>query len=1007
MKHVAFFRGDVKLEIELSAPSSYAGAMMASVDYCPLNGGPEEADSTAEGVDCLHSQRPNVILRAGNADGNFSLTVPFLHPFNMIFFKSMASLASPLPNVNFRVLSPLTTVFIAEPGAILINVYGTFENISYTGSTAASAALEYHAEVEELKEPSKLLNTLGTAMVSTGIPPVATAGTILNGAGMIAKAAGFSKPMTVSAMRTQPTTTAFMANFEGNIAGEKLALSPLQSTSLAASGFSGDELSFENLIRKWSLFKIMRLRTQIGFGLDFEFPITPSIFVGPSSNSNTTPASCAIPCMFYREWYGTMEYRFLVIVPTGVAGRLIFYYDPLPKGGLRDGEDNATQDTLNHVIIDVEKTDELEIHVKYTSGIPTLKTLSRVKPDFFKDANITKARSHGPVRGNFSRFAAPGGEAESMSHNGFMRVVELSPLTSASGKSVEVNILCYARAGPDMEFYGYVGMQSSGMIPVLHQHFPSNDPVPGGGSSPIVGAPDCKTYVCQSGPIFGAPPKETPAPSPSPEIQTIQVDATPMLSRYDPDAGNMSGDGGLAFDDVETSQSVFFGSDRDEPPWGICSPTFGRGPGNAIHSARVNVQAISGSYTSDADSDQDGILTFDGEKNGKAGRHCFVINVQNLATEIVASGATSYVPEGMAYISQPPVPSTQPGWDTRYDLSDPPKEIPGYSSSSGFVVEAATEEELFRVRSFGKYTRSIVVVYFGPIEIFSDGILIESKNSLSNPQYENWNAFQVDVDDTAIVVVKTGPGGLVHRFSQLRMSQPGYSWPLPGQDQVFSHRLGEPVGSRIRRLLENITYKGEVENPDTLIFEFGGGTDSDTKIIHSGELTTSFRQVLKMETFSYEHIFAGNPQTLTTGIYKHKIYDLGTPAVANPMMYLATCFAAIRGGVKTRMCIIGDAQIEVSTNIESPRGYLGGPTTLADSRINPSLVVTTPYIGQENFAISAGIAGGFSNDNVRYVRVHGWNGPIKIREFISSAEDFNMFAFRGAGFVKYAAPGSI
>jgi hypothetical protein len=435
-------RCNLKVKIILNGNGFHFGRAMAS--YLPL---PESDSFTVFRPGVIEdfveaSQRPHVYLDPTLSQGG-TLTLPFVWPVNALSIPNGEW--TKMGNIQIESFAPLRHANGANDN-VTISVFAWAEDVSLSVPTSIeSAALvpqsEFYPQADEYGEgvvskPASVVAAM--AGVLTNVPvlaPYAKATEMVAGAvGRTAKLLGYSRPPVVSDIDPiRPTYFGNMSNVNVPDSTTKLSLDVKQELCVdpRTMGLSDtDEMAISHIAQRESY-----LTT---FMWDVDRPpedVLWNVRVGPTMwaenldltyNEHHLTASCfaALP---FRNWKGSMRYRFQIVASAFHRGRLKITYDPL----YYDTDDYNT----NYIqIIDLAKERDFTIDVGWGSPQPFLNV------DVIETAIIPYSTS--PFIAKLDA-----------TYNGVLTVQVLNELTvpdSVADNDIYINVMCCAC--DDIEF---------------------------------------------------------------------------------------------------------------------------------------------------------------------------------------------------------------------------------------------------------------------------------------------------------------------------------------------------------------------------------------------------------------------------------------------------------------------------------------------------------------------------------------------------------------------------
>lgn len=441
LNNYSFFRGDLKVKVQISASPFYYGMLLMS--YRPLTSFKVDTYYVDPNNDWLTSvsQRPHVKIDPENGD-TYEFTQPFIYPFNALNLQSLADFQN-MGNTRFDVITPLRSANGVTGQGITVTVYCWAENITLSGaSTGYAAQSDEYGDGCVSKPASWVANIAGRLSDMPIIGPFATATKIgASAVGAIASMFGFTNVPVISdtePMHSEPFPK--LASAEIGFPVQKLTLDPKNELSVDPRIFGlpdgTDEMSIAHIAQKEAYLTSATWSTA-----DTTDTIKFSCLVHPSlSKSDTmtggvyaqlTPlAFCTNP---FSQWRGDIIITLRVIASKYHKGKLKISYDP--SGNAASGYNiltNAnTANVVQTLIMDIGETREIEITIPYQQASQFLNT----------GASFT----------DWSTSATPTLTTNRTKDNGIF-TVRVQNILTAPVASSNVDIQVWIRGGENIEF---------------------------------------------------------------------------------------------------------------------------------------------------------------------------------------------------------------------------------------------------------------------------------------------------------------------------------------------------------------------------------------------------------------------------------------------------------------------------------------------------------------------------------------------------------------------------
>jgi len=454
----SWFRGDLHIRIQMVASPFYYGMLKAI--YTPLQGlrSGENYDTADSNFVVSISQRPHVDLEVGEAD-SFTMVLPFIYYKNYVNLQSAQDLED-LGKLYFPVYSQLRSVGSGASSGITINVYAWMENVELSGASVGYAAQggDFEPQGDEygegcVSQPASWVAKAASYLEDIPIiGPFATATNIgATAIASIARLFGFTNVPVIE--DTKPMQTLALPNMSTSEVGypvQKLSLDPKNELSIDPRivGINGvDEMAIATIACRESYLTQATLSTSnVVDDILFYSVVNPQMYVTSTGRCFMTP-SCFVSKAF-REWRGSMIFRFKVICSKYHKGKLRISYDP--SGYTSQNLLNTSENTnaVHTVIVDLTETKDVEFVVPYQQAYQFL-----VNRNTLSSGDQGWATNPGTATFGYDKNY----------DNGVISVRVLTPLTAPTASST-VNMQVYVRAGPDIEFANPTPIDTTGKL---------------------------------------------------------------------------------------------------------------------------------------------------------------------------------------------------------------------------------------------------------------------------------------------------------------------------------------------------------------------------------------------------------------------------------------------------------------------------------------------------------------------------------------------------------------
>lgn len=444
LNNYSFFRGDLKVKVQISASPFYYGLLQMA--YQPLPSFKADTIVVDAGNRWLipMSQRPRVLINPQVGD-TYTMTLPFIYPYNLVNLQSSTDVSS-LGNLRFDIYSTLKSANGVSSEGITVTVYCWVENIELSGaSTGYAMQSDEYLEGPVSKPASWIANIAGKLESIPIIGKFATATRI--GAGAVSTIASMFGWTNVPVIKhTDPVRTeAFpkLASSEISYPIEKLTLDPKNELSvdprIVGLPNGVDELSIRYLTTRESFLCSSTWSTADNVDvIKFASPVTPSLLAINSTTANNVlyMIPMAWVATMFRYWRGDIIFTFRVVSSKYHKGKIRISYDPT---GLATSTYNIlgnanTTNVVQTTVLDIGESNEVEMVIPYQQRSQFLQL-----PSFLQEYWDT---GPAPV---FNNMRNPNFD------NGLICLRVQNKLTAPVASS-NVDILVYVRGGDNIEF---------------------------------------------------------------------------------------------------------------------------------------------------------------------------------------------------------------------------------------------------------------------------------------------------------------------------------------------------------------------------------------------------------------------------------------------------------------------------------------------------------------------------------------------------------------------------
>jgi hypothetical protein len=383
------FAFDIVVRFAVSGTKFDYGRFIASYMYNPaiLDYQNEKGSIAKSHHIGLMSQRPHVQFDIGQ-DEEAELTIPFFYHHAMLPLTKAA--VDSYVDVRLESVTPPRSAMEDTPSNPTLSIYARLSNITVMGHTTLTYQDEVQTPVEGKSRPSIILAKIARAagMISAMFPMVAPAGeavaAVAGGASGVARAFGYSTPMEVGGASYVAFASPPTANANVDRAGRVLSMDVHQSVALHPNvGGSGheDQMSIESLVSKKTIINAASIpRNSNGINSPWlTCNVTPAMAFNSLGGWFVPPSG--LVSMFRNYWHGTMCYT-IDIVTTGLTGgKLLLAYNANSRAPVSDTH------TLENVVWDLKATHTMTFRFEWHQYRNWLRTFDEPRlSDPFVDA---------------------------------------------------------------------------------------------------------------------------------------------------------------------------------------------------------------------------------------------------------------------------------------------------------------------------------------------------------------------------------------------------------------------------------------------------------------------------------------------------------------------------------------------------------------------------------------------------------------------------------------------
>lgn len=913
--------------------------------------------------------------------------------------------------------SGLSTIHVTpcEYGVTLYELSSVYPNFLIGGEKLSSTM-------------SKVAATTQAAAALTSSPQLALASQVAENASGLLHYFGWSKPQ--ARLDTEPSS----ANGCGAQKVGVLSVEPSQETTPFVLGNDKDELSYDNIARRWTVIRSHTLNktTTLSGDVITEINVTPSIFIG---GLTLLPAACAIPNIFNDLWEGSMEYKLVCNTPIANSLTVLGTWDPLGPKSAQTGQavgaiDDESEDVTQHFIHDFGRSHTCEITVGFMRSTYALRSMpgnhkndtqyyyGNIQADsMINSTDVSLMGTHWNTNTQYN----------SMCHNGTLTLSVHEALTGGNNPNQTIELLIYARAGPDMQwgsFRGYGRDVTLAQDPTLYTIPDSYDDtscaitVSGGQAatcnsagfltppkltdepSPMPTAAPTTAAPTTAAPTTSAPTTAAPttaAPTTANPTTAAPTTATPTTapSTATPTATPISlrGSPGLVLALDNRSEMYWLnaeGVNQGESSWKVTQDSGFRLFAERDGYAGVSLRCVSGSarLVSAAGMEYPFNITVPSAtdtlifRSNPTGVTIDFDVVFDSPGDVRIYSGSRQIPTERGIVCKPP---TGVGWTPSVVQTAPDVTI--YSSSTFIPLEMpdAFDPHRLIITAYGTYNATV-----------DDGVTVISLGTAGT-----WSrrGLAASHGGAGVVKVQTDPNSGIYSITYERI----------GSNIIYNHTPSRRLGF-VNRLMNMEATANAMEEgvSDEIPMYYLGGPPTKGNIFNkvvTGEVSVSFRPLLKIPRPVRIYTLSPTPDGVYSKSFVSSTFiDGDENNKTSVYWYLMQCFAGVTGGLNSTYLILGDGAIEVSKLSKlqnSEKNFVNHAcgVVFADSRTQPVTTVKTPCVKLRDYVIAGGEE--VMTEHLENLTIHSWsNRGVAVKKYKSVSEDFNLIYFQGSALLK-------
>lgn len=437
------FRGNLHLRFQVNGMPFHLGRAIGG--FYPLHAAATLNTPAAFGLMKL-SQLPAFVELNPTTNTTAEVELPFFSPNTHVTVPGYP--ISNLENLGKFFINTISTLSTSNGNVVpaTISVWAWATDVELVVPTTMQSSI---TKSKNEQEPDRQVSKISSAVAASlsqlsNIPvigPFATAGSMVATTfGNIASLFGYSRPPVITDpmfMKNQPLSV--LAHVDGNETVSILSLDPKHEITIdpRSTGLCGDdEMAFQRFFDQWTYVgKTSWLSSNVAGDLIGTARVEPMATEDGAVSPTFWVSPLTLLAMNFEYWRGSLEFRFDFVCSAYHTGRVRIIYEPGSTFTALNNE-NVTYSW----IVDINENTSITIMVPWSQPTPYRKTGL-------------------PSNGIRPLFDASGTQTYSLANqNGRLLVEVLNPLRAPAVTS-NINVICYARAGPDLSF----GCPTSGL----------------------------------------------------------------------------------------------------------------------------------------------------------------------------------------------------------------------------------------------------------------------------------------------------------------------------------------------------------------------------------------------------------------------------------------------------------------------------------------------------------------------------------------------------------------
>ena len=962
-----------EVRIVLSGSPMHSGMLMASYLHNPVENNWGKAAGQQLNMVQRHT-RPNVMFKVGDETAVL-LKVPYNHTHSTMDLQT-----SEYRNKVLLCIDTVVPFFHAQGLAdrVLVNVFARLVDVKIIGSSEFSGQ---SGNIAGEPVSSRMAVLAGVAynasMLFKGSPslsmPFEIGSTVLNGMSGLARAFGYSRPAILGSNNAIPSIGPSLSATDVDLPIKTLSLLTNQATTVDGTCFGGltpDELSLDPFIGKPVIVAIMAVDSSKPTGeILGTMPITPHVQVVAAGNYYMLTPSGYVSKQF-ENWCGSIWYDFEIVTPLSTAGHLHLYHGSGPLI-------NPTVTNTQNIQVDIRSCRKFSL-----------------KADWCRNKAFLETGAHLPA----SRI---GSAYDPLYHNGQWQMQVLNPLVGVGSTLVKAWIIVTMRVDTNMVFMDHILPSFPDAVITDEQ---STVPL----TSELTTVPPRWTILSAPRVLTGDLPTNGAAPTAAPNVGPVVPNGTPS---------------GYPFKAPSTAPAVVV-APQAQPVTKSIAPVF-KTSLPVSNPTKAPVFKPTSFPTFAPTSICHGKLTI-------CPTVCMTIDKGIINAPNQPTPAYSQYFQGPDQLVTVKLPVFMSG------IADSVVKL-NFDSVSKFSTVATVGRTVVGnslvqvIPNTGTMSQGVATIQFT-----ASATLFLLSGETTMPANGEWDvAYSGDSrwsGGTVRDVVVNSSNQLF--YSRYHLNNTTYmtlpnSFITPGcVSNIPTYVTAAGYLRYNGTLIQNATYPTTVffdtPSSNTLALSFNSGASVAVDImcvviwkttmsgqnadctlnvgrqvdveslcrVHSGESFTSLRTLMKILTPAVEYVVPAG----TNKAFQSSIYPRYSQPVYHPQRFIPLCFGSMKGGMVSHLHAQGDGLIEAMRKSRNNQYDYQRGVEIADTRVNPTLVVQFPNYNPERYVIPRAPFPPSTHMKLYVVR------PVTnmtVLESVSIAEDYMLSNFIGCPIMQH------